>query len=124
MRWIIYAVIALFKPRWRLVAEIVCLRQQLIVLQRQGKRPVLRNRDRRFWILMCRGFYAWRHCLLIVKPESVLRWHARGWRAYWRWRSGAAMAGRKRIALGGRARVRPMCRENPLTGQIRICAEL
>jgi hypothetical protein len=124
MRWIICAAIALFKPRWRLVAEIVCLRQQLVVLQRQGKRPVLQNQDRRFWILMCRGFEAWRNCLLIVKPESVLRWHARGWRAYWRWRSGAPMAGRKRIALGVRALIRRMARENPLWGQIRIYAEL
>ncbi len=124
MRWIICAVIALFKPRWRLVAEIVCLRQQLIVLERQRKRPVLQNKDRRFWILMCHGFYAWCHCLLIVKPESVLRWHARGWRAYWRWKSRAARSGRKQTPLEARALIRRMARENPLWGQIRICAEL
>ncbi len=75
MRWVIYAVLALFKPRWRLVAEIMCLRQQLIVLQRQGKRPVLQNKDRRFWILMVRWFARWPHCLILVRPETVLKWH-------------------------------------------------
>ncbi len=124
MRWVIDAVIALFKPRWRLVAEIVCLRQQLAVLQRQGKRPVLHNQDRRFWILMCRGFEAWRHCLLIVKPQTVLRWHTRGWRAYWRWRSRTRIPGRRRIPLELRALIRRMARENPLWGQMRIMAEL
>src|SRR5712692_6454121 len=124
MRWVIDAVIALFKPRWQLVAEIVCLRQQLIVLQRQSKRPVLHNKDRRFWILMCCCVAAWRDCLLIVKPESVLRWHARGWRAYWRWRSRARTPGRGRIPLELRALIRRMAQENPLWGQIRIYAEL
>jgi len=124
MRWVIDAVIALFKPRWQLVAEIVCLRQQLIVLQRQSKRPIFRNQDRRFWILMCCCFAAWRDCLLIVKPQTVLRWHARGWRAYWRWRSRARMAGRKRIALEVRALIGRMARENPLWGQMRIMAEV
>ncbi|HYT08336.1 MAG TPA: hypothetical protein VEL77_11860 [Rugosimonospora sp.] len=118
MRWLICFVIAMFKPRWRLVTEIVCLRQQLIVLQRQGKRPVLRNRDRRFWILMCRGFEAWRHCLLIVKPQTVLRWHARGWRAYWHWRSRARIPGRRRVPLELRALIRRIARENPLWGQM------
>src|SRR5713226_1641451 len=124
MRWVIDAVIALFKPRWQLVAEIVCLRQQLIVLQRQSKRPIFRNQDRRFWILMCCCFAAWRDCLLIVKPQTALRWHARGWRAYWRWRSRARMAGRKRIALEVRTLICRMTRENPLWGQMRIMAEL
>jgi putative transposase len=124
MRWLVCIVVAMFKPRWRLVAEIVCLRQQLAVLQRRCKRPVLQNKDRRFWILMCRGFEAWRHCLLIVKPESVLRWHARGWRTYWRWKSRARIPGRRRIPLELRALIRRMAQENPLWGQVRIMAEV
>ncbi len=124
MHWFVCAVVAMLKPRWRLVAEIVCLRQQLIVLQRTRKHPVLQNKDRRFWILMCCCFAAWRDCLLIVRPETVLRWHARGWRAYWRSKSRARIPGRRRIPLELRALIRRMARDNPLWGQIRIYAEL
>ena len=84
MHWFTDALSAWFVPRAYLVAEIVCLRQQLAVLARQHPRPRILNRDRRFWILMARWFAKWRESLVIVAPETVLRWHARGWRAYWR----------------------------------------
>jgi hypothetical protein len=45
------------------------------------------NADRGFWIIASRWFRGWRDSLLLVKPETVLRWHRRGWRAYWSWRS-------------------------------------
>src|SRR5262245_17020524 len=50
-------------------------------------RPCLEDADRRFWILASRWFSGWRNSLLIVKPETVLRWHREGWRTYWRRRS-------------------------------------
>jgi transposase InsO family protein len=117
-------VLQLFKPRWLLLAEIVCLRQQLAVLQRTRKHPVLQDKDRRFWIAMSRLFSDWRRALIIAKPETVLRWHARGWRAYWRWKSRARIPGRRRIPLELRALIRRMAQENPLWGQVRIMAEL
>src|SRR4029077_4603763 len=43
--------------------------------------------DRRFWILARRWFSGWRRSLLIVTPETVLCWHRKGWKSYWRWRS-------------------------------------
>lgn len=113
MRWFIVAVLALFKPRAWLIAENICLRQQLAVLARKKKLPQLRNKDRRFWIVMCRWFAHWKDSLIVVAPQTVLRWHRAGWRAYWGWSSRRRCSGRKRMA-----------RENPLWGQQHIEAEL
>jgi hypothetical protein len=87
VRFLAWAIAAAFRPRVRLIAENLCLRQQLLVLKRRHPQPRLGNADRRFWIIACRWFSSWRGSLLIVKPETVLRWHRRGWRAYWSWRS-------------------------------------
>jgi transposase InsO family protein len=123
--WLILAIVALCKPKVRLVAENLCLRQQLVVLKRRQKRPSLRDRDRRFWIVATRCFASWRESLVIVKPETVLRWHRNGWKAYWRWRSQQRRgAGRRRIPLDVRELIRRMARENPLWGQQRIQGEL
>jgi len=70
-----------------LIADNLCLRQQLLVLHRRKPRPRLEDADRRFWVLACRWFARWQASLLIVKPETVLRWHRHGWRTYWRRRS-------------------------------------
>src|SRR5262249_9728654 len=85
VRLLVWAIAVAFKPKALLVAEDLCLRQQLIVLQRRCPQPRLSNADRRFWIWISRWFAGWRTSLLIVKPETVLRWHRRGWRAYWSW---------------------------------------
>jgi putative transposase len=65
-----------------LIADNLCLRQQLLVLQRRKPRPGLEDTHRRFWVLARRWFVDWRTSLLIVKPETVLRWHRQGWRAF------------------------------------------
>jgi heme exporter protein D len=87
LRFLVWAISAALRPRALLIAENVCLRHQLGVLQRRHRQPRLRNGDRQFWICASRWFAGWRNSLLIVKPETVLRWHRRGWRAYWSWRS-------------------------------------
>jgi transposase InsO family protein len=124
MRWLFAGAWVLFMPRLQLITEIACLRQQLAVLQRQRPHSRLKNLDRRFWILMCRGFSKWRECLLIVTPGTVLHWHRKGWRHYWRLKSKPRCAGRRRIALELRELIRHMARDNPLWGQVRIMAEL
>ena len=122
LRW---GIAAHFKSRARLVAENICLRQQLLVLQRRKPRPRMCDADRRFWVLACRWFTAWRGSLLIVKPDTVLRWHHRGWRAYWRWRSRPGKkVGRRPISPDLRGLIRRMAAENHLWGQRRIHAEL
>ena len=125
IRCLAYAFKGIFKSRARLVAENLCLRQQLIVLKRRQTRSQLRNADRRFWILACRCFSGWRQSLVVVKPNTVIRWHRKGWKAYWRWRSShSARIGRKKIDAELRELIRRMARENPLWGQRRIQAEL
>jgi hypothetical protein len=81
LRFLVWIISAALKPKGLLVAENLCLRQQLLVLQRRHPQPRLRNADRRFWICASRWFTDWRNSLLIVKPETVLRWHRQGWRA-------------------------------------------
>ena len=87
IRWAGRAIAGWAKPRADLIVENLCLRQQLIVLQHRAPRPRLRDGDRRFWILVCRWLPRWREFLLVVQPDTVLRWHRQGWTAYWRWRS-------------------------------------
>ena len=82
VRFLVWIISAALKPKALLVAENLCLRQQLLVLQRRHPQPRLRNADRQFWICASRWFAGWRNSLLIVKPETVLRWHRRSWRAY------------------------------------------
>ncbi len=125
IRSLAYAFIAIFKSRARLVAENLCLRQQLIVLKRRQVRPRLRNQDRRFWILVCQWYSGWRRSLIVVRPDTVVGWHRKGWKAYWRWRSHRpTKTGRRKIKPELRELIHRMARENPLWGQRRIQAEL
>src|SRR5258705_3625742 len=119
------AIAGVFKSRATLIAENLCLRQQLLVYQRRCPRPRLRDTDRRFWILASRWFWGWRGTLLVAKPETVLGWHRKGWRAYWRWKSSApANGGRSPIRGELKLLIRRMASENVLWGQRRIQAEL
>ena len=124
-RLLLCAIAAIFRPRALLIAENLCLRQQLLVLQRRRPRPCLSNADRRFWILASRWFGGWRHPLRIVKPETVLRWQRQGWKVYWTWRSRRGVrAGRHSIPQELQGLIRRMAAENRLWGQKRIQAEL
>jgi hypothetical protein len=77
----------LLLSRRQLILENLALRQQLGVLRRSVKRPRLRNTDRLFWVLLARGFRGWRACFQTLSPETVLDWHRKGFRAYWRRKS-------------------------------------
>ena len=78
VRWKTWAIVAFLKPKALLVAENLCLRQQLIVLQRRQLRPRLLPADPQFWMQARRWYSGWRDVLLIVQPETVLRWHREG----------------------------------------------
>jgi len=124
--WLVgWVITSFFRSRSALIAENLCLRQQLLVLQRRHPRPRLTDADRRFWILACRWLTGWRGSLVLVSPETVLGWHRRGWKAHWRWRS-RAMGGHGRRPIGSELRslIRRMALENHLWGQRRIQAEL
>jgi hypothetical protein len=125
LRCLLWALAAAVQPKALLIADNLCLRQQLLVLQRRMPRPRLEDADRRFWILACRRFSGWRIPLLIVMPETVLRWRRQGWCTYWRRRSRrTGRPGRRPIAPELRTLIRRMTTENRLWGQRRIQAEL
>jgi putative transposase len=67
---------ALLKPRLSRVTENLALRQQLVILRRNTKRPALGNRDRLFWVVLAHLWRDWRSILVIVKPEIVIKWQA------------------------------------------------
>ena len=69
---------SLFRDRAALAAENLALRQQLAIQQRSGKRPRLRRRDRIFWVWLSKLWPGWQAALLIVKPDTVVRWHRQG----------------------------------------------
>jgi transposase InsO family protein len=100
------------------------LRQQLLVLNRKSSaRFRLRNIDRLKLVWLSRLFPSLLDAIIIVKPETVLRWHRRAFRAYWRWKSWQR-DGRPRIDGEFRALIRWMSKENPTWGAPRIHSEL
>ncbi|SRR6266508_1611424 len=113
-----------FKSNSRLEAENAALRRQLIVLQRKVRgRVELTNSDRLFFIQLYRWFPSILKAMMIVRPETIVRWHRAGFRRYWRWKS-RNPGGRPRIDAGLRALIRRMSKENWLWGAPRIHGEL
>jgi putative transposase len=114
---------SVFRSRKRLILENLLLRQQLQVALRCQRRPRLRTRDKLFWLLVRHLFRNWRRHLLLVRPETVLRWHRQGWRLFWQWRSHHPL-GRPRLTAELRSLIATMARENPHWGTERIRGEL
>ena len=79
--------------------ENVALRHQLAILQRSVGRPRLRRRDRFLWVVLSQLWAGWRASLIIVQPATVLTWHRRGFRLYWRWNPEAAQRVARRSIL-------------------------
>jgi len=71
-----------FKERRELALENLALRQQLAVFNRNHKRLWLRRMDRLFWVWISRIWKWWRESLIIVKPDTVVRWHRKGFALY------------------------------------------
>ena len=115
---------ALLKPRHRLEVENLFLRHQLnIALRRAPQRPRPRGSDRALMVLMT---WLWPSLLglsRIVQPDTILRWHRAGFRAYWRWKSHGRPA-RPRVHRELREFIRRTSNENPLWGAPRIHGEL
>jgi putative transposase len=114
---------SLIVSRTALAAENLALRQQLAVLNRKIHRPQLHQRDRFFWVILSQLWKNWREVLIIVKPETVLKWHRQGFKLYWRWKSKAPL-GRPKIDKEIRELIKWMSLENPLWGTPRIQSEL
>jgi transposase InsO family protein len=114
----------LLKSRSRLEAEIFLLRHQLnLALRHAPKRVQLHGGDRALLVWMVRLWPNLIDTVQVVKPETVLRWHRAGFRAYWR-RKSRKRVGRPKIDRGLRDLIRRMGQENPLWGASRIHGEL
>ena len=113
-----------FKPKSQLAAENAALRQQVIVLQRKLRgRVEFTDSDRLFFIQLYRWFPSVLNAIMIIRPETLVRWHRAGFRRYWRWKS-RNLGGRPRIDAALRALIRQMSIENVLWGAPRIRGEL
>src|ERR1700755_775261 len=112
-----------FKARATLEAENLVLRQQLNVLRRRTpKRPHLNNMDRFLFVWLYRSFPSLLEVVAIVRPETIIRWHRVGFRAYWRWRS-RNRVGRPKVSAELRTLIGEMSRANALWGAPRIHGE-
>jgi transposase InsO family protein len=124
LKLILSILASLFKSRAELEAENLVLRQQINVLcRRMPKRPALTNIDRLLFVWLYRWFPSTIGAFAIIRPETVIRWHRVGFRAYWRWRS-RNRVGRPKVSAELRALIHEMSQANPLWGAPRIHGEL
>ena len=124
LRLLCGALIGLFRSSARREAEILVLRHQINVLRRKSpKRPALNNADRLLFVWLSRLVPTTLAALTVVTPETVIRWHRAGFRAYWRLRS-RSRRGRPKTAFEVRQLIRNMSIANPLWGAPRIHGEL
>ncbi len=113
----------LAKSKSEMVAENALLRQQVIILRRQVKRPACTKTDRMLLVLLARMVRSWKQALLIVQPETLLRWHRQGFKLFWKYKSRAASL-KPRISQETVALIQEMARDNRLWGAERIRGEL
>src|SRR5665811_2091298 len=97
-------------------AEIVCdpsvVRTENLLRRRAPKRPQLNNTDRFLFVWLYHWFPSVLGAIAIVRPETIIRWHRAGFRAYWRWRS-RNHVGRPKISAELRTLIGEMSRANP-----------
>jgi len=108
----------------QLALENLALHQQLAVYKRTVPRPKLRTTDRLFWVALARVWAGWRQPLVIVTPDTILRWQRRRFREHWTKLSGRPTRGRPPVNPEIAALVTRMTAANPLWGAPRIHGEL
>jgi len=122
---LLFTLRSIFRSRVDVQRENMALRHQINVLQRSlRKRPKLTSRDRFFWVCLSRIWHNWQSTLIIVKPETVVAGHRKGFRLFWTWKVRHGQPGRPGIPRETRDLIRRMCRENPSWGAPRIHGEL
>src|SRR5580700_4404573 len=116
--------VRLFRGRRSLLIENLALRQQLVALKRRHPRPSLDFFDKLFSVIAGRVWSAWKQSLIIVTPETIVRWHRTGFCMYWRLISRVRrQVGRKPTPKEVRELIFPMVVENPTWGAPRIQSE-
>jgi hypothetical protein len=104
------------------MAENLFLRKQLVLFQERKARPRRTTASYRLAMVVPAKFFAWRDALLIVKPETLVKWHRTAFKMFWRWKS--RKPGRPALPRNLRELVVPMARENPTCGEEWIASEL
>jgi len=121
---VLNATMDLTRSKPELVLENMLLRQQLIVLKRQVKRAALTRRDRTLLVLLASKLRTWKQALVIVQPETVLRWHRELFRWVWRRKSRQRRRGKPPLTDELVALIKQMAKENRTWGAERIRGEL
>ena len=109
------------RPRRAVEAENLFLRRQLALYLERGAKPGRVDAATRVSLAVLSRLFDWRDALVVVRPETLIRWHRAGWRLFWRIKS---RPGRPPIPLELRQLIRRMATENPLWGEERIANEL
>src|ERR1700731_841906 len=124
--WLFFGMLVhLFRGRQSLLLENLALRQQLIALKRRHPRPSLGLFDKLFWVVARRVWSAWKQSLIIVTPETIVRWHRTGFCMYWRLISRVRrQVGRRPTPREVRELIFRMVVEKPTWGAPRIHGEL
>src|SRR6516164_186422 len=103
-----------FRTRAALQMEVFALRHQLNVLRRSVKRPKLTAADRFLWARLSRYWTGWRSALVIVKPETVIDWHRKGFRLFWTWKVRRGQPGRPPVCQETRKLILPVWSKFPI----------
>ena len=116
----------LFRTREDLMFEMAALRHQLIVYKRREKKKLIINdNDRVLWCFLSKLWVRWKDVLCFVKPETVIGWHRRTFKAYWTWKSRpTGKPGRPKTPEDIRKLVIEIASANPSWGAPRIHGEL
>jgi hypothetical protein len=109
-----------FRQRRATAAAILVLRRQIALYKERGIKPRRIDPVTRISLALLSRFFNWRDALVVVRPETMIRWHRAGWRLFWRLKS---RPGRPPIPLEIQALIRRMARENPAWGEQRIANE-
>lgn len=118
------ALISLFKSRTRLVLENTMLRHQLGILKRRNTRIYFKGWDRAILVWLSRCLCNWREILFIVQPETLIRWHRKGFSLYWGWKFSSQTGGRNPLHPNAIQLIKEISAANPLWGSPRIHGEL
>ena len=110
------------RPHCALAAENLFLRKQLALYLERKVKPRRARDATRFTLVLLSRLFAWREALTIVRPDTFIRWHRKGFRMFWRWKS--KPRGRPRVPAELRKLIVEMADENPTWGEERIAAEL
>jgi putative transposase len=108
------------RRRSALVAENLFLRKQLAFYQERQTHPKRLTDVARFSLALWSRLFDWKDALVIVRPETLIRWHRKGFKLFWKWKS---RAGRPRLAGNIRQLIIEMAKENPTWGQERVADE-